>query len=542
MSDNYGRILVVDDESRAIELLTSILEGEGYEVQAADSGKLALISIAAQPPELILLDVKMPMMDGFEVCRRLKETEHGRRIPIVFVSALKEPHTWVEGLAIGAVDFVSKPFKREVLLARIRTHLELGRLRADLEARVAQRTAELHSAIEQLKLEVTERRRSELASRESEARFRRLANAAPVIIWKSNEDNCVHFRNEYAQEFTGRTEEEITGDHWAEVVHPDDLEGQQSAYSQNMRAGREFQLEYRIRRKDGEYRTMLDKGTPRFLPNGAFIGYVGIIIDLTDIKHSQEQAFAAQNLENLRVLAAGIAHDFNTLLGAVLGEADLALSDMPPDVPGSGNIEKIVALAKRAAGIVRLLMAYVGDPSAGSALEFVDVTSVVQELVPHLKTSISRHAEIRTHLAPRLPSIRAKALQIRQVVLNLILNALEALDGGKGIVTITTSIADLSSSCEAVRKGLPAGSYIRLEVSDTGHGMTETVQDRVFDPYYSTKFLGRGLGLAAVQGIIRSHGGVIAVRSAPGKGSTFEVLLPDASTVALHDSGGSPIG
>jgi PAS domain S-box-containing protein len=531
MTESKGSILVVDDDPGAIELLTAILESDGHQVQAADTGKLALISVAAQPPELILLDIQMPVMDGYEVCRQLKQTEHGRQIPIVFISVSREQREWAEALEIGAVDFISKPIRRDELLARVRTHLELGRLRNDLETRIHQRTAELHAAVEQLKLEIAERERSELAARESEDRFRRVANAAPVIIWKSDECNQVDFRNDYAAEFTGKTTQELTCDHWVEVIHPEDLERQQAGYSQNMGNRLDFQIEYRIRRADGEYRQMLDKGKPRFLPNGQFVGYVGIIIDLTDIKHSQERAFAAQNLENLRVLSAGIAHDFNTLLGAVLGEADLALSDMQPDEHGRDNLERIVGLAKRSAGIVRLLSTYAGDPSAVDEPQLVDLTLVVHELVPHLKASISRQAEVRTNLAPKLPSIRAKTLQVRQVVLNLILNALEALDGGKGVVTLTTSLADFRLGVGSFTpRSLPPGIYVRLEVSDTGRGMTEDVVTRVFDPYYSTKFPGRGLGLAAVQGIIRSFGGTIGVRSTPGEGSTFEVLLPCAAS------------
>ncbi|SPE30261.1 Multi-sensor signal transduction histidine kinase (fragment) [Candidatus Sulfopaludibacter sp. SbA3] len=275
---------------------------------------------------------------------------------------------------------------------------------------------------------------------------------------------------------------------------------------------------------------MLEKGTPRFLPNGDFAGYVGIVFDLTDIKRGQERALREKNLENLRVLSAGIAHDFNTLVGAIFGEVDLALSDMPANSPGRENVERIFAVAKRAADIVRLLLAYVGDWSDDSETELVDLTEVVEEIVPHLKAPILRRAEIRTCLAARLPSVRGRMQQIRLVVLNLILNAVEALEGEKGLVTLTTAPVEIpGDSMEGSREGLPTGSYVKLEVSDTGSGIAEEVQDRMFDPYFSTRFLGRGLGLAAVQGIVHSHRGAIHAKSTPGDGSTFEVLLPVAS-------------
>lgn len=516
MSHN-GTILAVDDDSKALALLMSVLSEDGYQVQPADSGRLALFSAAAQPPDLILLDLRMPGMDGLEVCRLLKQSEEGRRIPVIFLSATREAEEWIEGLALGAVDFISKPFRREELLARVRTHVELGRLRTDLEMRVAQRTAELRVAIEQLQLEVAERRRAEQAVRESEQRFRLIANAAPVVIWMSDPDHNVVFRNEHTEHLTGRSASEL-GDVWStEVVHPADLENQQRVWRESMKVPERFELEYRIRRADGEYRHMMEQGKPRFLPDGSFAGYVGIMVDLTDIKRSQERAFEARSLENLRVLSAGIAHDFNTLIGAIFGEADLALSDLPQDASGRESVENIVRAAKRAAEIVRLLAVYAGDRSDRSEPELTDLSSVVQEIVPHLKISILRQANIRTSLDPHLPSVWARGQQIRQVLLNLIMNAVEALGGNKGVVTVTTSPVDM-----------PDGRFVKLQVSDTGNGMSEETRARVFDPYYSTKFMGRGLGLAAVQGIINSHGGLVSASSTPGGGATFEVLLPVA--------------
>src|ERR1051326_3112254 len=148
MSDG-GTVLVVVDDPQALALLTGVLEEHGYLVQPADSGKLALLSVAAQAPDLVLLDVKMPGLDGFEVCRRIKATEVGRGIPVMFISASRDKEEGVQGLSLGAVDFISKPFQREELLARVRTHVKLGRLQMKLESVIAQRTAELRNAIEQ---------------------------------------------------------------------------------------------------------------------------------------------------------------------------------------------------------------------------------------------------------------------------------------------------------------------------------------------------------------------------------------------------------
>jgi PAS domain S-box-containing protein len=523
---HVGTVLVVDDDPQALAMLTGILEEHGYLVQPADSGKLALLSVAAQAPDLVLLDVKMPGMDGFEVCRRIKSMETGHRIPVMFVSGSRNTEEWVQGLSLGAVDFLSKPFQREEMLARVRTHVELGRLQMNLESVIAQRTAELRNAVEQLQLEIADRRRAEQSLRESEHRFRLIANAAPVIIWNSDTNNQTIFCNEYAATFCGRPMEELLGGAWTELVHPDDRDLQRRAAVQAIQSRCGFQVEYRLRRADGEYRWMLDRGTPRFLHNGELAGYIGVVLDLSDVKVSHERAMREKNLENLRVLSAGIAHDFNTLVGAIFGEVDLALADMAPDAPGRGSVERIDAVAKRAAEIVRLLMAYVGDQSNGERLELVDLTALVQEIVPHLKSPILKKSEIRTRLERRLPSIRANVMQMRLVVLNLIINAMEALQGEKGVVTVGTAAVEISA--DSADESSPAGPYVKLEVSDTGHGMAESVQNRIFDPYYTTKSMGRGLGLAAVQGIIRSHRGSITACSVPGRGTTFDVLLPAA--------------
>jgi PAS domain S-box-containing protein len=381
-----------------------------------------------------------------------------------------------------------------------------------------------------LRLEVEARLQAELAERESEARFRQIANAAPVVIWTSGGDRGIVFLNEYAKLFTARGGTPKTGFGWAPCIHPDDVESNRRMYVKNIEACLAFELEYRARRSDGEYRWLLDRATPRFLPNGEFAGYVGIAVDLTEVKRAGEKAFAAKNLENLRVLSAGIAHDFNTLLGGILGEADLALGDLPEDSAVRENLTRIAGLANRSAGIVRLLLAYAGDPALEAETDLVDIGAIVRELAPHLKSSIIPQAEIRTQIPQELPAVHAKPSQIRQVVLNLILNAAEALGKRRGLITVAASQVRLNGGFrDSAYADLPDGEYVRLEVSDTGQGMTEEVRARIFDPYFSTKLLGRGLGLAAVQGIVHSHGGLIAASSVPGAGSTFEVLLPCAA-------------
>ena len=501
-------ILVVDDESESLSLLTTILTAEGYNVRPADKGELALASILVERPQLILLDVRMPGMGGFEVCQRLKGDPNTRDIPIMFLSASGELREQVQGLTLGAVDFVTKPFQSEALLARVRTHLELSILRARLEEKVAERTAEL---------------------RETEGRFQAMADAAPVMIWASGTDKLCTFFNRGWLEFTGRSLEAELGNGWTTGAHRDDLERSYASYVSSFDAHKSFQLEYRLRRADGEYRWVFDTGVPRFAPGGVFAGYIGSCIDITELKQNQERMLAAQKLESLGVMAAGIAHDFGNLLGSIFAEADLALSEIPPKTPGRDSVERIETVATYATDLVKNLMASAGAGTDSSAIESIDLSSLVEQTLRLQTISISKVAVVRCGFAKDLPAILGNVAELRQVVMNLIRNASEALSGEQGFITITTERARFGpSSASNDLTNMPDGEYVRLKVSDTGCGMSAQTRAKIFDQFFTTKPEGRGLGLSTVHGIVRSHGGAINVESTPGAGTTFEVLFPCA--------------
>jgi PAS domain S-box-containing protein len=372
--------------------------------------------------------------------------------------------------------------------------------------------------------------RAEAAQRESEANFRNLADTAPVMIWVSGPDKGCTFFNKGWLEFTGRTMEQEYGNGWAESVHPDDIEHAFSSYSSHFDARASFHIEYRLRRADGEYRWVLDSGVPSLTPGGVFSGYIGSCIDVTDFKRAHEERLATQKLESLGVLTAGIAHDFNNFLGSILAQAELAETEIAARSSPAEEVHNIKAVAMRAAEVVRELMIYAGQDKA--TLEAVDVSQLVEEMLQLLKISISKQVVLKMDLGKDLPSVLGNAMQICQIVMNLIINASEAIGEDAGSISVTTS--------RVIGGTNQPGEFLRLEVSDTGCGITEQQKAKIFDPFFTTKFAGRGLGLSVVQGIVRDHAGTIHLVSTPGRGTTFQILLPSAVMPAKHARNGIP--
>jgi len=302
-----------------------------------------------------------------------------------------------------------------------------------------------------------ERKRVEAALRQSEARFRSLANTAPVMIVASRSDGQATFFNKTWLDFTGRTMEQELGDGWIENVHPDDRDYTCARYEQSFAARENCSIEYRLRRSDGEYRHVICNGVPRFEPDGAFGGYIASCVDLTDIRNAQEEAHKRQNLESLGVLASGIAHDFNNLLGGTLAYSELAQAKLAEGEAPDDELRKICDVATRGSEIVRQLMIFAGNESG--AIEPVDVSSVVTEMLELLKVVVSKHAVLKTSLPKGLPRVRANPAQIRQVVMNLVTNASEAIGERDGVIRIITGRLAVAPGLTVIdaAKNLPEG-------------------------------------------------------------------------------------
>ncbi len=267
--------------------------------------------------------------------------------------------------------------------------------------------------------------------------------------------------------------------------------------------------------------------SPMLAPDGVTIdGTVAVGLDVTKTRAAQARMQHAQKLESLGILAGGIAHDFNNLLVGMLGNASLALMDLPQDAPMREAVQRIEKAAARGSELTRQLLAYSGK--GRFVVELIDLGRLVEEMTELLQVSLSSKAVLRLDLDEGAPPVRADASQLRQVVMNLITNASDAVAHRSGAISVRVGAmhCDAAYLDTLVAEGLEDGLYCFIEVSDTGPGMSPEVVARMFDPFFTTKRAGHGLGMAAVDGIVRGHGGGIKVYSEEGKGTTVKVLLP----------------
>jgi PAS domain S-box-containing protein len=261
---------------------------------------------------------------------------------------------------------------------------------------------------------------------------------------------------------------------------------------------------------------------------------LGVATDITQLKlgekergNLQAQVQHAQKLESLGILAGGIAHDFNNLLMGVMGYADLAQMEIPPGSEAQESIKQIQLAAQRAADLCKQLLDYSGK--GRFVVEPVQLTETVEEITDLLKVSISKKAALHFDLAKHIPRIAADPTQVRQVIMNLITNASDAIEDNEGVISVVTGTMECPSDCLqglVVGDDIRPGTFVFLEVTDNGVGMDKETVDKIFDPFFTTKFSGRGLGLAAVLGIVRGHEGAIKVTSERGRGTTVKALFP----------------
>jgi PAS domain S-box-containing protein len=423
---------------------------------------------------------------------------------------------WARVLALGGVLLAIVQFVRWRLRAATQKQ-------AELEAIVVARTANLSKANSSLNEKAHQ-------LRISEDRLKNAERLAHVGHWDWDvKANQISWSEEVFRIFGQPLDYIPSYEDFLQRVAPQDRELVDRVVRNSLLEKSGFSLEFQIVRPTGDRRILKCVFEVLLDQEGNLVRRFGTIQDITDSKRAQDEAFARQKLETVGTLANGIAHDFNNLLGAVLAQVELALEELPGELPPEGELKAIRDVAMRGSEIVRELMIYAGKE--GGVCGLVDVSQVVKDMLVLLSVSVSKHATLVTELDDQLPAVRANAAQISQLVMNLVTNASEAIVDQNGTIRVTTLRVTARHDSKEM-DDLAEGDYLQLEVSDTGRGMEPETRARVFEPFFSTKSAGRGLGLAVVDGIVRALGGAIHLASEPGHGTTVKVLLPGAATTS----------
>jgi two-component system cell cycle sensor histidine kinase/response regulator CckA len=379
----------------------------------------------------------------------------------------------------------------------------------------------------------------ELTRREEQLRVLFETSQAGIIL--VDLAGVITVANSRMAEMFGCTMEELIGSRYPDHVHPEHL-GEGDDRMRKLISGEidHVATERHYIRKDGSDFWGYLSGRRHEDADGNLISLVGHITDVTERMlaekerlNLEQQLLHAQKLESLGVLAGGIAHDFNNILMAIIGNADLALMRISRESPAVENLQRIENAAAQAADLAKQMLAYSGKGKF--VVENIDLNRLLEEMLHMLEVSISKKAILRLNLHRPLPPVEADATQMRQIVMNLVINASEAIGDKSGVIAITTGCMDCDRSYLKgvwLDENLSDGLYVYLEIADTGCGMDKETQSRLFDPFFTTKFTGRGLGMAAVLGIVRGHKGAVRVYSEPGKGTTFKVLLPSSGRPA----------
>ena len=380
--------------------------------------------------------------------------------------------------------------------------------------------------------DITRRKKSEKELNESERRFRSFMDQLPGAVFLKDSDSRYIYINRFMREAFAADESwigKLTSECFSLEESQSLIQHDRNALNENYSVDVQKVLDSeRNERFFQTHKFRISEGG-----NGKSI-LGGIALDITD-KLSAEKARAkleaqiqhTQKLESLGVLAGGIAHDFNNILMAILGYADLALLDTSASSPAVSSLHEIEKATRNAADLTKQMLAYSGKGTI--QIIKLDLNEIILEMTHLLDISISKNAVIKYDLHDELPSIEADPSQIRQIVMNLVTNASDAMDKTSGVISITTKHMECDSeylSTAFMNDQLPDGKYVYLEVSDTGSGMNEETLSKLFDPFFTTKSTGRGLGLSAVLGIIRGHRGTVKVYSEPGKGTSFKILIP----------------
>jgi len=522
--DDRARILVVDDDENNLLAIENVLEDVG-EVVIAKSGEEALRHLLKGDFAVILLDVYMPGMDGYETAQMIRQRDQSKRIPIIFLSAVnKENEHLIRGYAMGAVDYVFKPVEPVVLRSKVAVFVDLFLMTREIQRKARQEQLLLGEMIRA----DGERLKAEEELRLSEQRQAAIIESLPIVLYLEAVGSVPRMPQFVSGDFAALTgfafdELQRSPTLWQDRLHDDDRERVLAAIEAR-KHGNSLAIEYQWQCADGRYKHFLDQAVLLRDADGKPLEYAGTLLDVTERKDLETQLLHIRKMDAIGKLTGGIAHDFNNLLAAVIG--GLALIERR--VPMNEDQHKLLAMTQHAAGqgaeLVARLLAFARKQKLEPAA--IDVTSLSNAVSNLLSHTLGGLVEIAWDIDPKVAHPYADEGQLELALMNLAINARDAMPEG-GTIRISARNAAVGQKDDL---GLAPGRYVLLAVEDTGCGISPDLLERVMEPFFTTKEVGKGtgLGLSMVYGFASQSGGAMRIASREGKGTRVELWLPRA--------------
>ncbi len=531
-----ARVLLVDDDERNLLALKTVLEDLG-EVVLARSGEEALRHLLKGEFAVILLDVYMPGMDGYETAQIIRGREQTKSIPIVFLSAVnKEAEHLMRGYSMGAVDYVFKPVDPVILRSKVAVFVDLFEKTKEVESKARHEQALLDATLRAN----SERLRAEQELRRSEQRQAAIIQSLPMVLYLERFDAHPRRPNYVSgdlQAVTGFSHDQVLRDPniWADRLHPEDRDRVIAAMEARRKSGRSS-VEYRWCCADGSYKHFLDQAVLLKDADGSPVEFAGTLTDISEQRSLETQLVQAQKMDAIGKLTGGIAHDFNNLLAAVIG--GLSLLERKANL--EGEQQRILGMTKRAAEqgteLVRRLLAF----ARRQTLEprSIDLQSLRQTVSDLLTHTLGGLVHIDWRIEDSAWDVHADRAQLELAIVNLVINARDAMPDG-GTIMIAAQNRQTVAGDES---SLDPGDYVRIAITDTGSGIAPADLEKVMDPFFTTKAVGKGsgLGLSMVYGFARQSNGAFRIESALGSGTTAELWLPRAPEGAAREKPAVP--
>jgi signal transduction histidine kinase len=528
-----AKILVVDDDRRNLFAVEEILRAPGTELVLAPSGEDALRRVLTDDFAVILLDVQMPGLDGYEVASMIRGRPRSSRVPILFLTAFNKDDLHVfRGYTAGAVDYVFKPIEPLVLRSKVDVFVDLYRKTEEIRR---QAEAERRLLVENLRVR-GEKLAAEQALRRAQERQEAILRSLPVVVTSRGaeapfpalfvSDNVERLTGFSAQRFTSEAEFGISR------IHPEDVERVFQELTGASEAGA-YSCEYRWRCADDNYRVFLDQGVlaPR---DGAAGEIFGTMFDVTERRYLEQQLAHASKLEAVGRLTGGIAHDFNNMLSVVIGNLDLLQKTVADDQKAARRVRFAIDGAQRCADLTHRLLAFSRRQPLQASV--VDLREIMPGTLELLRRTLGERIEIHLAMIDDVWPIHVDRSQLESALVNLCVNARDAMpNGGKLAIDVRNH---RPGETDMAQPGVE-GDCVAISVIDNGTGMPPEVLERVFEPFFTTKESGKGtgLGLSMVYGFVQQSGGDVHIESAAGEGTTIRLFLPRSEVASVERRG-----